>query len=88
LETLKRRAAELAAVVEQDRAFVAREEAFEREMKRRQAIIIQLHEQDAADERKRLLARLEKATKEINADAARRERKVLAARGVLRGRLR
>jgi len=85
-ERLKRRAAELAAIVEQDRAFVAREQAFEREMQRRQAIIMQLHDEDAKLERKLLLARLEKATKELNKDVVRSERAALLAKGVVRGR--
>ena len=86
LARMRRRVAELESVVKQDRSFVAREEAFEKEIQRRKDIILQLHDKEAADERKRLLAKLDAATKAINKDVVQAERKVLAARGVLRGR--
>ena len=87
-ERLRRRAAELEVVVKQDRAWLEREEAWEKEIQRRKDIISQLHEKEAAEERKRLLAKLAKVTEQMNRSTVRAEREVLARRGVLRGRAR
>jgi hypothetical protein len=84
-ERLRRRAAELEVVVKQDRAWLEREEAWEKEIQRRKDIISQLHAKEAAEERKRLLAKLARVTEEMNRSTVRAEREVLARRGVLRG---
>lgn len=86
VERLKRRAAELELVAVQDRIYVARVTAIEQEQKRVTDYWLHEQEKQAAAERKALLERLERATKAINADTVQAERKVLAARGVLRGR--
>lgn len=85
LARMRRRVAELESVVKQDRAFVAREEAFEKEIQRRKAIILKLHDEEAEAERKRLLTKLAKVTAEMNAATVRSERALLARRGVVRG---
>jgi hypothetical protein len=85
-ERLRRRVAELSVIVGHDKEWLAREEAWEKEIQRRKDIILKLHDEDAKLERKLLLARLDKATKTMNADIVKAERTTLAARGVIRGR--
>jgi hypothetical protein len=87
-ERLRRRADELEVVVKQDKIWLEREDAWEKEIQRRKDIILQLHEKEAAEERTRLLAKLAKVTGKMNRSTVRAEREVLARRGVLRGRAR
>ncbi len=84
-ERLRRRAAELAVEVEKDKVWLAKEAAWESYVRKAQADIAQMHESDAQVERKLLLARLERATKSINADIARNDRAALTRKGLVRG---
>ena len=86
LERLRRRAAELESVIAADKEWLEKQNAWDAEIERRKAIILKLHDEDAKLERERLLARLEKATKTMNAEIVRSERAELSRRGVVRGR--
>jgi hypothetical protein len=86
LERARKRAKDLQALVEADRKFVAAENdrqerrvAAEQETKKIADYYLQ-------EQRKELLARLARATKEISADVCRSERERLMRRGVVRGR--
>jgi hypothetical protein len=87
-ERLRRRAAELAAIVAQDRIYVARVNAIEQEQKRVTDYWLDEQKKTAEVEWKALLAKAEKLGKEIRKSDVRAEREVLARRGVLRGRAR
>jgi chromosome segregation ATPase len=85
---LRRRAAELTVVVAADCAYVERQNALEAEIQRRKNYYEAVHKDEADQERKWLLARLEKATKEMNKSDVRAEHRELLRRGVYRGRRR
>jgi hypothetical protein len=82
---IRRGAAEIALVVEQDREWLSRERAFEDRVLQIQTYYEseRKKEEQAAD--KRRLARFKQITAEINADICRTERVKLAARGLIRG---
>jgi hypothetical protein len=84
----KRRVKQLAAIVAADREFVAKENEKERRRMAAEAETKKIAEYYVGEEMKALLARAQKAGREINRDIIRTERKELERRGVIRGRRR
>jgi hypothetical protein len=83
---LRRRAAELAVVVAADKEWLAREQAWEEQLQKIQDYYRSEAQREAAEERKRLLAKLDKVTRQMNKSDVRAERQELLRRGVFRGR--
>jgi predicted polyphosphate/ATP-dependent NAD kinase len=83
-----RRVKELESVVAADREFVAKENEKERRRMAAEAETKKIADYYINEQHKELLARLHKATGEINRDIIRTERKELERRGVIRGRSR
>ena len=84
-ERRRRHVAEIEAIVAVGRAYVERQNALEAEIQRRKDYYEAAHKDEADQERRRLLTRLEKATKEIRKSDVRAERQELFRRGVVRG---
>lgn len=86
LERMRKRAAELEQSVAKDREWLARLAERQEEQKRVTDYWLAEQKKQADAEHKALVARLAKATKEIQKSDARSEREELLRRGVVRGR--
>lgn len=86
LDRVKRRLAEIGREVERDKVWLQQQEEWEREIERRRNYWLSEQAKEAERERNKLLARLEKANKEIVKSNALAERQELIRRGVYRGR--
>lgn len=85
LERLRKRATELEQSIAKDREWLARLAERQEEQKRVTDYWVEEQRKQAEADHKALLARLAKATKEIQRSDARSEREELLRRGVVRG---
>jgi hypothetical protein len=88
LQWLRDRVAVLESVIQADKEFVAAENERDRRRMAAEAETKRVHDWWVAEQHRELLARAERAGREINRDICKTERKVLEQRGIVRGKRR